>query len=228
VPTHVLLGLVDVETGGRGGLTSSAGAKSITQFMPGTRAEMVRRYKVDPYRSPQEALVAAGLYLRDLGYGKDAKHALAAYNGGPGNPQYGYAREVLKRAGQYKGLSGGSPGRGAAPGGGGGGAVMLPGSSPSSGFSGAQSSPEVLTALLSAIKPQRPAPPVSLPPAPTALDGRRHLATPEGYTPPPSAPPAANTQPSVAETLSALSQLRGPDVPRARQQGLGKRDRLRA
>lgn len=51
---------------------------------------------------------AIARYLLQLGYSTDATHAtraIAAYNGGPGNPQYGYARRVLDAARRYSALT---------------------------------------------------------------------------------------------------------------------------
>lgn len=42
-------------------------------------------------------------YLRQLGYADDRERAIAAYNGGPGNPQYDYARKVDAAAKRYAG-----------------------------------------------------------------------------------------------------------------------------
>lgn len=55
---------------------------------------------------------AIAKYLNDLGYQKDRKKALAAYNGGPGNPQYDYADKVITASQKYGGKGddkGGSP-----------------------------------------------------------------------------------------------------------------------
>lgn len=44
-----------------------------------------------------------GRYLVQLGYRTDPKRAIAAYNGGPGNPQYDYAQKVAAAAKRYTG-----------------------------------------------------------------------------------------------------------------------------
>ncbi len=64
----------------RGGrlTTSSAGARGAAQFIPGTRAAFIQRYGVDAWKSPEEAVHAASIYLR--------KSGLAAYN--PGMKSY--------------------------------------------------------------------------------------------------------------------------------------------
>ena len=76
----VLLKLTKGESGGRGGAVSSAGARGWTQFMPATRADYVKRYGVDPWKSPDQAIHATALYLKNSG------GDLQAYN--PGMPTY--------------------------------------------------------------------------------------------------------------------------------------------
>lgn len=98
VPVAVLLGLTSVESGGIEGRTSRTGAGGLTQFEPGTAKD----YGVDvrPGHAASQFMGAAK-YLIDLGYKRDPEHALAAYNGGPGNPQYGYAADVIAAAKRY-------------------------------------------------------------------------------------------------------------------------------
>ncbi|MTD43855.1 transglycosylase SLT domain-containing protein [Conexibacter sp. W3-3-2] len=103
IPASVLAGLVQIESGGRPGLTSSANAQGITQFIPGTAAQ----YNVDvrPGRERSQVMGAAR-YLRDLGFSRDPTKALASYNAGPGNYRagLGYARKVLGASQSYKTL----------------------------------------------------------------------------------------------------------------------------
>jgi hypothetical protein len=67
------------------GIVSSAGAKGAGQFMPGTRAEFITKYNVDPWSTNIDTAVkAVGLFLRDRG--------LAAYNPGGGQ---GYINYIL-------------------------------------------------------------------------------------------------------------------------------------
>lgn len=61
------------------GAVSSAGAKGATQFMPATRADYMKRYGVDAWKNPDEAIHATALYLKSGG-------SLASYN--PGMPSY--------------------------------------------------------------------------------------------------------------------------------------------
>jgi Transglycosylase SLT domain len=70
------------ESGFRMEAVSSAGARAAYQFMPGTRAEFVRDYSVDPWRTPDEAVHGAALFLRDRG--------LAGYNPGGGQSYIDY------------------------------------------------------------------------------------------------------------------------------------------
>jgi soluble lytic murein transglycosylase-like protein len=112
IPPAVLLGLIDVESGGREGLTSSTGAQGITQFEPST----ARSYGVT-FGNAESEVRGAAHYLVDLGAHNDLRTALAKYNGGPGNPQYSYADTVLSRAKRYGSLKPGdvSPGLISAP-----------------------------------------------------------------------------------------------------------------
>jgi membrane-bound lytic murein transglycosylase B len=103
VPASVLLGVIWHESRGIPGQTSSAGAQGITQFMPGTAASY--HVNVSPGHEWSQILGTAH-YLNDLGYARDPRAALAAYAGGPGNPQYGYADEVLSAAKRYLGAGG--------------------------------------------------------------------------------------------------------------------------
>jgi membrane-bound lytic murein transglycosylase B len=121
VPASVLLGLTRVESGGVEGLTSSAGAGGLTQFMPGTAPA----YGVDvrPGHSRSQ-LVGAGKYLKALGWSDneaDQIRALRRYNGGTRGEQIAstltYARNVLAAARDYLGIDGpgGNPLTGPAP-----------------------------------------------------------------------------------------------------------------
>ncbi len=83
----LLAKLTKGESGGRKNAVSSAGARSYTQFMPATRAEYIKRYGLDPWRSADEAEHATAIYLR-----KDPR-GLAGYN--PGDP--GYTNYILKQ-----------------------------------------------------------------------------------------------------------------------------------
>lgn len=81
VPESVAMGMLNSESGGRNGLTSSKGAQGLLQLMPGTG----RQYGVtDPFNVDQN-LDAGYHYVSDLSkqYNGDWGKALAAYNMGP-------------------------------------------------------------------------------------------------------------------------------------------------
>lgn len=59
-------------------ITSYAGAQGPMQFMPETRAEWIRRYGLDPWKSVDEAVHSAGIFMKTLG--------LDSYN--PGSSTY--------------------------------------------------------------------------------------------------------------------------------------------
>lgn len=103
IPVNVLLGLVQIESGGHEGETSPTGAQGLTQFEPGT----AKGYHVNV--TPGHAysqLEGAAHYLHDLGFAQDPTKALASYNAGPGNYRagLGYAQNVLDTSKAYGGL----------------------------------------------------------------------------------------------------------------------------
>src|SRR6266498_3011595 len=84
IPATVLLArLVQGESSGRSGAISSAGARGLTQFMPGTRKNAIQKYGIDPWRSTDEAIHAAVLHLQGRLTGSKG---LEGYN--PGDPNY--------------------------------------------------------------------------------------------------------------------------------------------
>ncbi len=76
---QLLLKMAKGESGFDMGAVSSAGARGGTQFMPGTRAAFIRKYGVDPWKNPDQAIKGTALYLRNSG-------SVASYN--PGMPSY--------------------------------------------------------------------------------------------------------------------------------------------
>lgn len=98
----ILLGLADVETGGSFATdqTSHAGAQGPAQFLQGTWDAYGDGHPADVWKVGP-ALHGAAKYLVALGGLHDIRTALAKYNGGPRNPQYRYADEVIKRARKY-------------------------------------------------------------------------------------------------------------------------------
>jgi hypothetical protein len=110
----VILGILSVEGG-----TSpdgkpvapgdGAGPPSYGQFTYGTGASL--GVKFGDSASETDAI---GRYLNQLGYQKNPERAIAAYNGGPANPQYPYARKVLAAAKRYTNAGGASQAAGPA------------------------------------------------------------------------------------------------------------------
>jgi cell division septation protein DedD len=84
VPERWIREVMRQESGGRVSATSRVGAMGLMQVMPGTYAELTRRYGLggDPYH-PWDNLMAGTAYLREMYdlYGSPA--FLAAYNAGP-------------------------------------------------------------------------------------------------------------------------------------------------
>lgn len=70
------------ESGFRMRAVSSVGARGAGQFMPGTREEFVEQYGVDPWASPDSAVLGTAIFLRDRG--------LRKYNPGGGQEYLDY------------------------------------------------------------------------------------------------------------------------------------------
>lgn len=81
----LLLKIASGESGFNMKAVSSADAKGATQFIPSTRAEYVKHYGVDPWKSPEEAIHAAAIYMHTSG--------LAAYNPGGGQGYIDYIKK---------------------------------------------------------------------------------------------------------------------------------------
>lgn len=107
IPPEVLAGISSVEsnifqnTG-----PSSAGAIGGMQFEPRT----AKALGVNP-NDPRSAIFGAAKLLTQYGYHQNPMRAIGAYNGGPGNPQMGYANQVMSEAARLKGqvAGGGAP-----------------------------------------------------------------------------------------------------------------------
>jgi soluble lytic murein transglycosylase-like protein len=113
----LLAGLVKQESGFNPNAGSPAGARGLTQLMPGTAAGLGVTNVLDPAQS----LDGGAKYLRQQldAFGGDVTRALAAYNAGPGAvqrhggvPPYAetqnYVRIVQANAAQYR-AAGGTP-----------------------------------------------------------------------------------------------------------------------
>lgn len=76
------------ESGGRNGLTSSAGAQGLMQLMPGTARGLG---VTDPW-NPSQNIDGGAKYLRQMldYFNGDMNKAIAAYNAGPGNIEKGF------------------------------------------------------------------------------------------------------------------------------------------
>jgi soluble lytic murein transglycosylase-like protein len=110
VDPALLRGLIRQESNFNANATSPAGARGLTQLMPGTAAAL----GVDP-SVPAQAIEGGAKYLRQQldKFGNDPAKALAAYNAGPGAVQrYGgvppyaetqnYVQKVLAYAAEYR------------------------------------------------------------------------------------------------------------------------------
>jgi soluble lytic murein transglycosylase-like protein len=110
----LLAGLVKQESGFNPNAGSPAGARGLTQLMPGTAAALGVTDPTDPAQSLQ----GGARYLREQldRFGGDERLALAAYNAGPGAvskyggvPPYaetqGYVNKVLANAAGYRGAT---------------------------------------------------------------------------------------------------------------------------
>ncbi len=84
VPERWIREVMRQESGGRQGALSRAGAMGLMQVMPGTYAELSRRYALgnDPYH-PWDNIMAGTAYIREMYELYGAPAFLAAYNAGP-------------------------------------------------------------------------------------------------------------------------------------------------
>jgi hypothetical protein len=97
----VILGILSVEggtspTGKPVAPADGAGPPSFGQFTYGTGKSLGITYG-----DSKSEVFGIARYLNQLGYQTDPRRAVAAYNGGPGNPQYSYASKVFSAATRY-------------------------------------------------------------------------------------------------------------------------------
>jgi soluble lytic murein transglycosylase-like protein len=92
LPEDWIYAVMRVESGGRIGAVSSAGAMGLMQLMPGTWARQRARFGLgnDPF-DPRDNIMAGASYLREMYDRYGAEGFLAAYNAGPGRYE-DYAR----------------------------------------------------------------------------------------------------------------------------------------
>jgi hypothetical protein len=84
IPESWIYAVMRVESAGRIGAVSSAGAMGLMQLMPGTWARQRSRFVLsgDPF-DPRDNIMAGTSYLREMYDSYGAKGFLAAYNAGP-------------------------------------------------------------------------------------------------------------------------------------------------
>jgi membrane-bound lytic murein transglycosylase B len=85
VPKKWIYAVMRVESAGRVGAISSAGAMGLMQLMPGTWARQRARFGLgsDPF-NPRDNIMAGTSYLREMYDSYGVTGMLAAYNAGPG------------------------------------------------------------------------------------------------------------------------------------------------
>jgi hypothetical protein len=120
VPVGVLLAQINQESGFNPKAHSGAGAQGIAQFMPGTWANLIRRYGYHGYNvwNPMQAITVMARYMGSLikQYG-NLKDPLSVYNSGKpwSNGQhigqtYNYVNSILSNAGQWSSAGASSSG----------------------------------------------------------------------------------------------------------------------
>lgn len=190
----LLAKLVTGESGGDPNAVSSAGARGIAQFIPGTRKTVMDRFGIDPWGSADDAVHAAVLHLTGkLGNAQ----GLEGYNPGGGEDYVNYI--LGQHVGKVAAGSGSAPSAAAAPG-----APAAtgatPGTSPQQGMSQGGVA-AVLQQLIGGQQQQRPV--VSAPAAPS-FTARPVL--PQAYSPAAPEVPVEAARQQQAATQDLLRQ----------------------
>lgn len=179
---------------------SSAGAKAWAQFMPGTRAAVIRKYGVDPWRSPEEAVHALTLHMRGkLGNAT----GLEGYNPGSSSyPSYILGQRVGSSRGSTPRSSGGARAVTASAGGGTTTTTTTTSGSPSSPFS-----PGALSTRLASVQLEQPAGISTAGPAlPSGLRPKYYMEVPS------SGPPIPPPDPSLPDATGQAVSLGDPQA----------------
>lgn len=106
IPSNILAGLIQTESGFNPNAKSYAGAMGLTQLMPGTAKSLGVSNAYDPY---QNIMGGANYLAQMISRFGNVRDALSAYNMGPGNQSkgktnYSYADKVLGYANRYGGI----------------------------------------------------------------------------------------------------------------------------
>jgi hypothetical protein len=110
VPVSVILAQIEQESGGNPSASSSAGAKGVSQFIPGTAAEYGVKYGTTK-ADVESQIMGQAHYDANLGAAKDLRLALEKYNGAPGSAESTqYAASILAKLGNYRGYNTGKEG----------------------------------------------------------------------------------------------------------------------
>jgi hypothetical protein len=205
IPSHVLAGLITVESGWNPNAVSSAQAFGLTQFIPSTaRAYHVRRGA--SHGAVASQILGAAHYLHNLNYKGNRGAALARYSGNTA----GYAQHVLSAArpyyhsGFFRGVGGG--------GGGASGGVSVTG--PSVSRSPVAPGGTGLADLIGQLRDREKqiSQPQSSPIQPPSFAAAP--AMPKGYQDISSGPPPAEKTP-LSELLKTVDTIQGGSVPHA-------------